>query len=153
SRAAHERRTGQARAEPRAGTPNLEPRTETMHDEPRTTHDEPRTTHDEPRTTHDEPRTTNRHDRCFRIRRAQFRAGAPMMPPPGCVADPHIQRFRIGVWYCAQPGTGRAKNSCSSVNSPWKMLPSVNPNWRSMSSGVSTWRCRMMSRRFGAYSA
>ena len=86
-------------------------------------------------------------------RRRSSVPGAPMMPPPGCVADPHIQRLRIGVLYCAQPGTGRAKNSCSSVSSPWKMLPSVSPNSRSRSSGVSTCRCRMMSRMFGAYSA
>ena len=58
------------------------------------------------------------HRVCPRIRRAQFRPGAPMMPPPGCVADPHIHRFRIGVLYCAQPGAGRRKNSCSSVSSP-----------------------------------
>ena len=29
-----------------------------------------------------------------------------MMPPPGCVADPHMYRLRIGVLYCAQPGAG-----------------------------------------------
>ena len=55
--------------------------------------------------------------------------------------------------YCAQPGTGRRKNSCSSDSSPWKMLPSVSPNSRSRSSGVSTCRCRMMFLMLGAYSA
>jgi hypothetical protein len=30
--------------------------------------------------------------------------------------------------YCAQPGAGLRKKSCSSVSSPWKMLPSVSPN-------------------------
>src|SRR5262249_55491744 len=93
------------------------------------------------------------HDRCPRILSAALRPGAPMMPPPGCVAEPHIHSFRMGVSYCAQPGTGRAKKSCSSVSSPWKMLPSVSPNTRSRSGGVSTCRCRMMSRMFGAYSA
>ncbi len=34
------------------------------------------------------------HRLCPRIRSAAFLPGAPMMPPPGCVADPHIQRFR-----------------------------------------------------------
>src|SRR5690606_21542801 len=84
---------------------------------------------------------------------AALRPGAPMMPPPGCVADPHMTRLSIGVRYCAQPGTGRRKNSCSSESSPWKMLPSDKPHSRSRSSGVTTWRCRMMSFRFGAYSA
>ena len=28
---------------------------------------------------------------------AAMRPGAPMMPPPGCVADPHIHRSLIGV--------------------------------------------------------
>ena len=28
---------------------------------------------------------------------AAIRPGAPMIPPPGCVADPHIHRSRIGV--------------------------------------------------------
>ena len=55
---------------------------------------------------------------CPRMRRAAFRPGAPMTPPPGWVADPHIHRFRRGVAYFAQPGAGRKKNSCSSVNSP-----------------------------------
>src|SRR5439155_14214429 len=79
--------------------------------------------------------------------------GAPMIPPPGCVAEPHIQRLRIGVRYAPQPATGRLKNSCSNVSSPWKMLPSVRPKVCSMSSGVNTCRCRMMSRMFGARSA
>src|ERR1700675_4716268 len=76
-----------------------------------------------------------------------------MMPPPGCVADPHMYRFLIGVRNCAQPGTGRRKKSCSRESSPWKILPSLRPNSRSRSSGVTTWRCRMMSLIFGAYSA
>ena len=29
--------------------------------------------------------------------RAARRPDAPMIPPPGCVAEPHIQRFRSGV--------------------------------------------------------
>ena len=33
----------------------------------------------------------------FRYSSAAIRPGAPMMPPPGCVADPHIQRFATGV--------------------------------------------------------
>src|SRR5438552_2619997 len=49
---------------------------------------------------------------------AAFNPGAPMMPPPGCVADPHIKRLRIGVRYWAHPGTGRRKKSCSSDSSP-----------------------------------
>src|ERR1051326_1683030 len=49
----------------------------------------------------------------LRIFFAALSPGAPMMPPPGCVADPHMYRFRIGVRYCAQPGTGRRKKSCS----------------------------------------
>src|SRR5208337_5532420 len=90
---------------------------------------------------------------CFRISSAARRPGAPMMPPPGCVADPHIHRFLIGVLYCAKPGTGRRKNNCSSESSPWKMLPSVSPHSRSRSSGVTTWRPTMMFFRFGANSA
>ena len=90
---------------------------------------------------------------CLEIRIAALRPGAPMMPPPGCVADPHMYRRSMGVAYCAQPGTGRRKNSCSSVSSPWKMLPSVSPKSRSMSSGVNTCRWRMMLLMLGAYSA
>src|SRR5208282_6539485 len=45
----------------------------------------------------------------LRISSAASRPFAPMMPPPGCVADPHMERFLIGVRYCAQPGTGRRK--------------------------------------------
>src|SRR5208283_2816288 len=90
---------------------------------------------------------------CFRISSAARRPGAPMMPPPGCVADPHIYRFLIGVRYCAHPGTGRRKNNCSSESSPWKMLPSLNPHSRSRSSGVTTCFWMMMSLMLGAYSA
>src|SRR5579862_5869513 len=54
----------------------------------------------------------------LRISSAANRPFAPMMPPPGCVADPHIYKFLIGVRYCAQPGTGRRKKSCSSESSP-----------------------------------
>ena len=50
----------------------------------------------------------------FRISSAANRPGAPMMPPPGWVADPHIYRFLIGVRNCAHPGTGRRKKNCSS---------------------------------------
>ena len=81
---------------------------------------------------------------------AALRPGAPMMPPPGCVAEPHMYRPSTGVRYCAHPGTGRRKNSCSSASSPWKMFPSVSPNSRSRSSGVMTWRCRMMLFRCSA---
>src|SRR5208283_5194643 len=89
----------------------------------------------------------------FRISSAARRPGAPMMPPPGCVADPHIYRFLMGDRNCAHPATGRRKNNCSSESSPWKMLPSLSPHSRSRSSGVTTWRCRMMSLILGAYSA
>src|ERR1700751_4267207 len=89
----------------------------------------------------------------LRISSAESRPGAPMMPPPGCVADPHMYRFLMGVRNCAQPATGRKKNNCSSESSPCKMLPSVRPNSRSRSSGVTTCRCKMMSRMLGAYSA
>ena len=48
-------------------------------------------------------RGTVRHA-ALRDRRADFMAcmaailpGAPMIPPPGCVAEPHIQRLRMGV--------------------------------------------------------
>src|SRR6476620_12224992 len=75
-----------------------------------------------------------------------------MMPPPGCVADPHMYRFLIGVRNCAQPGTGRKKKSCSRESSPWKILPSLSPNSRSRSSGVSTCLFRIMLFKFGAYS-
>ena len=54
----------------------------------------------------------------LRISSAARRPFAPMMPPPGCVADPHMYRFLIGVRYCAHPGTGRRKKSCSSESSP-----------------------------------
>ena len=43
---------------------------------------------------------------------------SPLMPPPGCVAEPHMYKLRIGVRYCAQPGAGRRKKSCSRVSSP-----------------------------------
>ncbi len=33
----------------------------------------------------------------FRTSSAAMRPGAPMMPPPGCVAEPHIHRSRTGV--------------------------------------------------------
>ena len=33
----------------------------------------------------------------FRISRAARRPGAPMMPPPGCVAEPHMYNFLMGV--------------------------------------------------------
>src|ERR1035437_7168215 len=89
----------------------------------------------------------------FRISSAARRPGAPMMPPPGCVAEPHIHRFLMGVLYCAQPGTGRRKNNCSSESSTWKMFPSVSPNSRSRSSGVTTWRPTIMFFRLGANSA
>src|SRR5215468_3113247 len=61
-----------------------------------------------------------RHQRfhSLRIFCAAFNPGAPMMPPPGCVAEPHMYRLRIGVRYCAHPGTGRRKNNCSSESSP-----------------------------------
>src|ERR1041385_5551010 len=61
--------------------------------------------------------------------------------------------FLIGVLYCAQPGTGRRKNSCSNVNSPWKMFPSDSPNSRSRSKGVNTCRSMIKSLLFGACSA
>src|SRR5688500_9670629 len=63
-----------------------------------------------------------------RILVAALRPGAPMMPPPGWVAEPHMYRLSIGVLYCAHPGAGRRKKSCSSVSSPWKMLPSESPH-------------------------
>src|SRR6267378_4718486 len=59
----------------------------------------------------------------------------------------------MGVRNAAHPATGRKKNSCSSESSPWKMFPSVSPHSRSRSSGVTTWRCKMMSLILGAYSA
>src|SRR5205085_4275780 len=46
------------------------------------------------------------------------RPGAAIIPPPGCVAEPHMYRFFMGVRYCAHPGTGRKKKSCSSESSP-----------------------------------
>src|SRR5687768_16913814 len=49
---------------------------------------------------------------------AALRPGAPMMPPPGCVADPHIYRLLMGVRYLAHPGTGRRNSNCSSASSP-----------------------------------
>src|SRR3984957_14575921 len=76
----------------------------------------------------------------FRISSAARRPGAPIMPPPGCVADPHMYRFLIGERNCAHPATGRRKNNCSSESSPWKILPSVSPQVRSRSRGVTTWR-------------
>src|SRR5579862_7501019 len=54
----------------------------------------------------------------LRISSAAKRPGAPMIPPPGCVAEPHIYKFLIGVRNCAYPGTGRRKNNRSSDNSP-----------------------------------
>src|SRR5258707_11609701 len=59
----------------------------------------------------------------------------------------------MGVQKAAQPATGRRKKSCSSESSPWKIFPSVSPHSRSRSSGVTTWRCKMMSLILGAYSA
>src|ERR1700735_915437 len=89
----------------------------------------------------------------FRISNAASRPGAPMIPPPGCVADPHMYNFLIGVRYRAQPAAGRKKKSCSSESSPWKILPSVRPVWRSMSSGVMNCFPMMTFFMFGAYSA
>src|SRR5438132_2548007 len=89
----------------------------------------------------------------LRTCRAASRPGAPIMPPPGCVAEPHMYRFFMGVRYCAHRGTGRKKKSCSSDSSPWKMLPSVSPHSRSRSSGVTTWRPTMIFLIFGACSA
>src|SRR5207248_6636098 len=54
----------------------------------------------------------------LRICCAASRPGAPMMPPPGCVAEPHIYRFFMGLRYCAHPATGRKTKSCSSDSSP-----------------------------------
>src|SRR5205085_11080704 len=65
--------------------------------------------------------------RSCRTARAALCPGAPVTPPPGCAPEPHRYSPAIGVRYCDQPATGRLKNSCSSVRSPWKMLPSVNP--------------------------
>src|SRR5215475_13333393 len=59
----------------------------------------------------------------------------------------------MGVRNCAYPGTGRRKNNCSSESSPWKMLPSLKPNSRSRSSGVSTCLLLIMLFKLGAYSA
>src|SRR5581483_503017 len=53
--------------------------------------------------------------------------GAPVTPPPGCAPAPHKYNPAIGVRYCDHPATGRMKNNCSSVRSPWKMFPSVKP--------------------------
>ena len=83
---------------------------------------------------------------------AALRPGAPVIDPAGWVEAPHSQRSRTGV-PVAGAGTGRPANSCSSSSSPWMMLPSDRPNVRSMSSGVSTWRCRMASGKSGAYRA
>src|SRR2546430_17499414 len=57
------------------------------------------------------------HFRSFKIAMAAFLPLAPMIPPPGCVADPHMYRFLIGERYWAHPGAGRRKKSCSSVSS------------------------------------
>jgi hypothetical protein len=56
--------------------------------------------------------------RDFRSSSAAMRPGAPMSPPPGWAAEPHIQRPCTGVRKRAQPGTGRLKKSCSSDSSP-----------------------------------
>ena len=37
------------------------------------------------------------HQRSASTRSAALRPGAPMMPPPGCVADPHMYSRRTGV--------------------------------------------------------
>ena len=38
----------------------------------------------------DDDRVVHRYLPSERIRMAAFRPGAPMMPPPGCVAEPHM---------------------------------------------------------------
>ena len=48
-----------------------------------------------------------------------------------------------------QPGAGRKKYICGARNSPAKMLPSDSPTVRSMSSGVTTSRCRTRSPKPG----
>src|SRR6202021_1394061 len=53
----------------------------------------------------------------FKISSAARRPGAPMIPPPGCVAEPHMYNFLMGVRYRAQPAAGRKKKSCSSESS------------------------------------
>src|SRR5581483_5495190 len=93
------------------------------------------------------PGLGNRSD--FSTSRAAIRPGAPMMPPPGWVAEPQSHRSLTGVRYLAHPGTGRLKKSCSSESSPWKMLPSVRPVISSMSSGVTTCLWMMRSRILG----
>ena len=47
---------------------------------------------------HERPQTAfpSRSER--RTWSAARRPDAPMIPPPGCVAAPHIQRFSSGVW-------------------------------------------------------
>ncbi len=82
---------------------------------------------------------------CPRISSAARRPLAPMMPPPGCVPAPHCQYPLIGVRYLAHSGTGRRKKSWCSASSPWKMLPSLRPVIRSMSTGVST--CLLQDQR------
>src|SRR5205809_4141658 len=41
---------------------------------------------------------------------AASRPGAPMIPPPGWVDEPHSQRFAMGVRNRPKPGTGRPQN-------------------------------------------
>src|SRR5688500_16790082 len=98
----------------------------------------------------DHDRVVAVHDEAPRISSAASRPPAPIIPPPGCVPEPHCQSPRTGVRYCAHPGDGRRKKSWCSASSPWKMFPSVSPVMRSMSAGVSTCFSMMMSRMFGA---
>ena len=76
---------------------------------------------------------------------AAIRPGAPIDAAAWMGARSAHPQALDGVRYRAQPGTGRLKKSCSSDSSPWKMLPSVRPIRRSMSSGVSTWRPTMVA--------
>ena len=47
----------------------------------------------------------------FRISRAAFWPDPPVNPVPGCVPEPHRNRFERGERYLAQPSVGRIVNS------------------------------------------
>ena len=79
--------------------------------------------------------------RSLRIWPAASLPGAPITQPPGCVPGAAlVVAVDRGRGTGVQPGAGRKKYICGARNSPAKMLPSVSPTVRSMSSGVPTSR-------------
>jgi hypothetical protein len=68
-----------------------------------------------------------------------------MMPPPGCVADPHIHRFWIGVLFA--PSLAAARRELFERELALEDVAFGQPEI-ALNERVTTCRCRMMSRMF-----